>query len=65
MSDKLVQFQEQAAGLPEMQREIAASAGDLKALAEIARKAGHDVSFEEVKADLEASVAKTREKPEV
>jgi predicted ribosomally synthesized peptide with nif11-like leader len=65
MSEKLQQFQEKVAATPELQKQVAASAGNLNKMAEIAQTAGFDISFEELKDDLHTGVAKVREKPEV
>jgi predicted ribosomally synthesized peptide with nif11-like leader len=65
MTDKFQKFNDKVSASPELQTKVANSIGDLKNIAEIAQQEGCDITFEDIKGDLQADVAKYREKPEV
>ncbi|MFT4768923.1 MAG: putative ribosomally synthesized peptide with nif11-like leader [Glaciecola sp.] len=65
MTDQFSAFKEKIAASTDLQQKVVSSIGDLNSMADIARQEGCDISFDDLKHDLQNDVSAYRDKPEV
>ncbi|MFT4768924.1 MAG: putative ribosomally synthesized peptide with nif11-like leader [Glaciecola sp.] len=65
MKEELQRFETHVSASPQLQEKMANAIGDLNKIAALAQEEGFDVSFDDLKSDLIASVAEYRDSPKV